>query len=88
MSRAIKAGTHPRQPVFDWMARQGLGYVWLARATGISHGHVKNVAAGIFPATADFRAKVAEAVKPFGLPESVLFHPVSAEPDQEPTRAA
>lgn len=66
------------------MAENGIGYRWLAKATGRSYGHVKNVALGIFPATADFRAKVVKAVEPFGLTAAQCFHGF----DDSPERAA
>jgi lambda repressor-like predicted transcriptional regulator len=70
-----RAGTFPRQPVFDILREQGRLLTWLARKSGYSHSHVKAVAAGIFPPSAKFRKACADAL---GLPEADLFN--DAEP--------
>lgn len=58
-------------PIWDVMRHQRRDYLWLASRTGYSHSHIKAIATGRFPASADFRSKCAFALD---LPESVLFH--------------
>lgn len=73
--RSFPAGTYPRQPVFGIvLVEQGRSLKWLARETRFSHQHVKNVAAGVFPATEVFRTRCVEVL---GRPESELFIPLS-----------
>lgn len=56
--------------VWEVMRHQRRDYIWLAGRTGYSHSHIKAIATGRFPASADFRRKCAFALD---LPESLLF---------------
>jgi hypothetical protein len=85
MMRVVKHSTtrHERHPVFDIvMIEQGRSLTWLARETRYSHGHVKNMAAGLQSAGPRFRAACARVLN---IPESVLFHDgvSSASPPEE-----
>lgn len=57
-------------PLFAILQAEGRHMLWLARRIGYSHSHVRNVAAGQFPASPRFRRACAEAM---GLPEADLF---------------
>lgn len=71
-------------PIWKVMRHQRRDYLWLAARTGFSHSHIKAIATGRFPASADFRAKCAFALD---LPESVLFH-VTPAPDPAAEKVA
>jgi hypothetical protein len=45
-----------RHPVFRLVREDGRSLAWLARKIGYSHGHVRSVASGSWPAVARFRA--------------------------------
>lgn len=72
-----------RDPIWDVMRHQRRDYIWLAGRTGYSHSHIKAIATGRFPASADFRAKCALALD---IPEHLLFTPTD-KPSAETTAA-
>jgi hypothetical protein len=59
-----------RHPVFALLREDGRQKRWLAGKIGYSAGHVRNVAAGFWPASARFRAACADL---FGRDETDLF---------------
>lgn len=58
------------QPFRAVLRERTLSLLWLAKRIGFSHAHTRGVACGYEPASARFRAKVAEALE---LPERDLF---------------
>lgn len=57
-------------PIWRVMQHQHRTYVWLAGRTGYSYQHVKNVAAGVWPASDDFKLKCSFALD---IPADMLF---------------
>ncbi len=57
-------------PIWLILDHQGRSLTWLARKSGISLSHVKNVKCGFARMTPKFRMRCAEALD---LPEQVLF---------------
>lgn len=57
-------------PLFAILQAEGRHMRWLAERIGYSHQHVRNVAAGQYPASARFRAACAREM---GRPEGELF---------------
>lgn len=61
----------PEDAIWRILREQGrYNLIWLAGKTGFSHSHVKAVATGKFPPSADFRAACAGALD---IPADVLF---------------
>lgn len=63
-------------PIWGIMEHQGRTLAWLARRTGYSHTHVKNVKGGHQNASAEFRRRCAAALD---IPEKYLFQPDPAD---------
>lgn len=70
-----------RDGIWAVMRHQRRDYIWLAGRTGYSHSHIKGIATGKYPPSAEFRAKCAIALD---IPEDLLFH---LAPASEPTEA-
>lgn len=50
-------------PIWEVMEEQGRSLVWLAKVTGYSESHVRNVKARVYRATPEFRAACARALQ-------------------------
>jgi len=60
-----------RHPIWDILDHQGRSLQWLSRRARYSESHIWAIKGGRAPASAEFRARCADALD---LPDSVLFH--------------